>query len=268
MNKNVGFIGAGNMAGAMISGGLRSKIFFPEHIWVSAPSMTHLSSLQREYGVHITQDNREVASRCDILILAVKPHLIATVIEQVKDCVKEGTIVVSVAAGVTLAAMEERFGGAVHLARVMPNTPCMVGEGMSAVFPGRWITPEETEEVREIFAALGRAEVLDERLIDAVGAVSGSSPAYVFLFIEAMADAAVKGGMPRALAYRFGAQAVLGAAKMVLETGMHPGALKDMVCSPGGTTIEAIESLEKEGMRGAVLTAMEACMKKSAAMRE
>ena len=134
---------------------------------------------------------------------------------------------------------------------------------MSAVFPGRWVTPEETEEIRLIFAALGRAEVLDERLIDVVGAVSGSSPAYVYLFIEAMADAAVKGGMPRVQANRFAAQAVLGSAKMVLETGLHPGALKDMVCSPGGTTIEAVEALEQKGMRGAVFSAMNACMEKS-----
>ena len=253
MDKNIGFIGAGNMAGAMIGGLLRAKIFSPEQVWASAPSMAHLSSLQRDYQIHITADNQEVASHSNILVLAVKPYLIATVIEQIKGQIQPDAIVVSIAAGVT----------PVHLVRVMPNTPCMVGEGMSAVFPGRWVTPEETEEIRLIFAALGRAEVLDERLIDVVGAVSGSSPAYVYLFIEAMADAAVKGGMPRVQAYRFAAQAVLGSAKMVLETGLHPGALKDMVCSPGGTTIEAVEALEQKGMRGAVFSAMNACMEKS-----
>ena len=263
MEKNIGFIGAGNMAGAMIGGLLRAKIFSPEQVWASAPSMAHLSSLQRDYQIHITADNQEVASHSNILVLAVKPYLIATVIEQIKGQIQPDAIVVSIAAGVTLSAMDECFDGPVHLVRVMPNTPCMVGEGMSAVFPGRWVTPEETEEIRLIFAALGHAEVLDERLIDVVGAVSGSSPAYVYLFIEAMADAAVKGGMPRVQAYRFAAQAVLGSAKMVLETGLHPGALKDMVCSPGGTTIEAVEALEQKGMRGAVFSAMNACMEKS-----
>ncbi|MDD5921003.1 MAG: pyrroline-5-carboxylate reductase [Oscillospiraceae bacterium] len=266
MKGNIGFIGAGNMAGAIIRGVLQKKIFLPEQVWASAPSMTHLSSLQQDCQIHITPDNRETAAQSDILVLAVKPYLIAPVIEQIKDCVKPGAIVVSIAAGVTLAQMDESFEKPVHLVRVMPNTPCMVGEGMSAIFPGRWVTQDETEEVRSVFAALGRAEVLDERLIDVVGAVSGSSPAYVYLFIEAMADAAVKGGMPRAQAYQFAAQAVLGAAKMVLETGLHPGALKDMVCSPGGTTIEAIEVLEQKGMRGAVFAAMDACMEKSAKM--
>ncbi|MGN0625444.1 MAG: pyrroline-5-carboxylate reductase [Oscillospiraceae bacterium] len=266
LKGNIGFIGAGNMAGAIIRGVLQKKIFLPEQVWASAPSMTHLSSLQQDCQIHITPDNRETAAQSDILVLAVKPYLIASVIAQIKDCVKPGAIVVSIAAGVTLAQMDESFEKPVHLVRVMPNTPCMVGEGMSAIFPGRWVTQDETEEVRSIFAALGRAEVLDERLIDVVGAVSGSSPAYVYLFIEAMADAAVKGGMPRAQAYQFAAQAVLGAAKMVLETGLHPGALKDMVCSPGGTTIEAIEVLEQKGMRGAVFAAMDACMEKSAKM--
>lgn len=155
MEKNIGFIGAGNMAGAMIGGLLRAKIFSPEQVWASAPSMAHLSSLQRDYQIHITADNQEVASHSNILVLAVKPYLIATVIEQIKGQIQPDAIVVSIAAGVTLSAMDECFDGPVHLVRVMPNTPCMVGEGMSAVFPGRWVTPEETEEIRLIFAALG-----------------------------------------------------------------------------------------------------------------
>ncbi|MDD3193585.1 MAG: pyrroline-5-carboxylate reductase [Oscillospiraceae bacterium] len=266
MENSIGFIGAGNMAGAIIGGILRAKICLPEQVWASAPSMKHLSALQEKYQIHVTTDNREAAAQADILVLAVKPYLIESVIEQIKGQIRPGAIVVSIAAGVTLAQMDEGFDAPVHLVRVMPNTPCMVGEGMSAIFPGRWITPEETEEIRAIFSALGRAEVLEERLIDVVGAVSGSSPAYVYLFVEAMADAAVKGGMPRAQAYRFAAQAVLGSAKMVLETGLHPGVLKDMVCSPGGTTIEAIEVLEQKGMRGAVFAAMDACIEKSVRM--
>ncbi len=266
MEKTIGFLGAGNMAGAIIRGILQANVCRPDQVWAAAPTMTHLSSLQQEYGIHVTEDNLQVAQQSDILILAVKPHLIQGVISQVKDGIRDDAVVVSVAAGVSLAQMDEWFDRPVHLARVMPNTPCMVREGMSAVFPGRWITPEQTQEVRELFAALGQSEVLEEHLIDAVGAVSGSSPAFVYVFIEAMADAAVKGGMPRAQAYRFASQAVLGAAKMVRETGIHPGTLKDMVCSPGGTTIEGIEQLEQKGLRGAVFAAMDACMEKSRQM--
>lgn len=266
MEKTIGFIGAGNMAGAIIGGMIQTQFAAPSRIVVSAPTDTHLSKLQGMYGMAATHDNQEVARQADIVVLCVKPHQICEVIAQIKGTIQPDALVVSIAAGVRLERMEAAFGKPVHLARAMPNTPCLVGEGMTAIFPGRDLTPDQTEKVCQIFGSVGKVEVLDEGLADAVGAVSGSSPAYVYLFIEAMADAAVKGGMKRQQAYRFAAQAVLGAAKMVLETQSHPAALKDAVCSPGGSTIEAIEKLEQGGFRGAVFSAMDACMKKTAEM--
>lgn len=266
MANILGFIGAGNMAGAMIGGAIQSGRYQPEEIIVAAPTDKNLRHLQDGYGVLITNDNIKAAQAADILVLAVKPYLILQVAGQVKDFLKPGVVVISVAAGVTLAQLQAVLGGAT-LIRAMPNTPSLVLAGMTALFPGAGAGERDINLATELFSSFGLVEVLDEKLIDAVGAVSGSSPAYVFLFIEAMADGAVKGGMPRNLAYRFAAQAVLGAAKMVLETGEHPGKLKDMVCSPSGTTIEAIKTLEEKGLRGAVIDAMDSCMNRSRQMK-
>ena len=166
---------------------------------------------------------------------------------------------ISIATGKTLGWLEEHFGKPVKLVRTMPNTPAMVSRGMTAVCPNDCVSKEELEYVVSILKTIGETEVIPENLIDAVVAVSGSSPAYVFIMIEAMADAAVAEGMPRAQAYKFAAQAVYGSAKMVLETGRHPGELKDMVCSPAGTTIEAVRVLEKKGFRSALIESMKAC---------
>ena len=184
-------------------------------------------------------------------------------IPQIAPHVKSSCIIVSIAAGKTIAAIEKAFGKEIKLVRAMPNTPALVGEAMSALCVNAHITEAELSEVQAIFNSFGKAEVVPESLIDAVVGVSGSSPAYVYLFIEAMADAAVADGMPRAQAYKFAAQSVLGSAKMVLETGTHPGALKDAVCSPGGTTIEAVAVLEEKGLRNSVITAQRACVQKS-----
>ena len=172
-------------------------------------------------------------------------------------------MVVSIAAGQTLASITDLFGRQIKLVRSMPNTPALVGEAMSAVTPNEKISPEELQEVMAIFESFGKAEIVPETMMDAVVGVSGSSPAYVYMFIEAMADAAVADGMPRKQAYKFAAQSVLGAAKMVLETGEHPGVLKDAVCSPGGTTIAAVAELEKSGLRSSVIEAQRACVQKS-----
>lgn len=173
---------------------------------------------------------------------------------------------VSIAAGKSIDALSNAFGKEVKLIRIMPNTPALVGEGMSAISANEKVTEAEKEKVIEIFNSFGKCEEVSESLMDTVTAVSGSSPAYVFMFIEAMADAAVVGGMPRDKAYIFAAQAVLGSAKMVLDTKKHPGVLKDMVCSPAGTTIEAVSVLEEKGMRDAVISAMKVCMEKSKEM--
>ena len=261
---NIGFIGAGNMGSAIIGGILSNSIASPSEVIVSDKNETALSSLKEKYGVCTVSDNKECASKSEILFLCVKPNILYSVIDEIKNSVNEKTIIVSIAAGQSLEKMTAAFGkDEIKLIRVMPNTPALVGEGMSAVAPNGNITEEELKNVLYIFSSFGKAETVSENLMDTVTAVSGSSPAYVFMFIEAMADAAVAGGMTRDKAYTFAAQSVLGSAKMVLETNMHPGALKDMVCSPGGTTIEAVKVLEEEGLRNSVMKAMNACIEKS-----
>lgn len=264
--KKLGFIGCGNMAKAMIGGILKKEIVKAEEILVSAKTEASLLRAAADYGVCTTLDNRQVAREADVLILAVKPIFYEEVILQIKDLVDETKLVISIAPGKTLAWFANLFGKTVKLVRCMPNTPALAGEGMTGMCCNDAVTEEETAYVTRLLDSFGKTECVPERLMEVVGSVSGSSPAYVFLFIEAMADGAVADGMPRAQAYRFAAQAVLGSAKMVLETGKHPGELKDMVCSPGGTTIEAVRVLEEKGMRGAVMDAMRECVKKGRQM--
>lgn len=257
----IGFIGCGNMAKAMIGGIIKNKIANPEDIYGSNRKETDRASVHEQYGIHVTADNIEVTDHADILVIAVKPQYYEEVITQIKGHIREDQIVISIAPGKTLAWLADKFGTdkKVKIVRTMPNTPAMVGEGMTGVTPNEQLTEEEVKLVCDILSGFGKAEVINENLMDTVVAVSGSSPAYVFLFIEAMADAAVEQGMPRAQAYKFAAQAVMGSAKMVLETKKHPGELKDMVCSPAGTTIKAVRALEKAGLRSAVIEAMDAC---------
>ena len=211
-------------------------------------------------GINVTTDNVSVARSADVLFLAVKPQFFEEVIGQIKDEVSDNVIIVSIAPGKTLSWFDEVFGRKLKVIRTMPNTPAMVGEGMMGVCANAEVSNEDLKMVEDLCSGFSKTEVVDEKLMDVVTAVSGSSPAYVFMFIEAMADAAVAGGMPRQKAYKFAAQAVLGSAKMVLETGMHPGELKDMVCSPAGTTIQAVRVLEEKGMRSAVFEAMMKCL--------
>lgn len=264
--KTYGFIGCGNMAKAMIGGIVSTGLADGSCVYASNPSAPSLEEMNAAYGIRTSHDNTIPAKAADILVLSVKPHFYENVIAEIKDCISKHTIVVMIAAGQTLSVNEARFGRAVKLVRVMPNTPALVGEAMSAVTFNNQLTDEDKSAVLDMLRSFGKAEEVQESLMDAVTGVSGSSPAYVYLFIEAMADAAVLHGMPRAKAYTFAAQSVLGAAKMVLETGAHPGALKDNVCSPGGTTIEAVASLERSGLRAAVIDAVDACVKKSKEM--
>lgn len=259
----IGFIGNGNMGGAIIGGIIKNGIAAPESIYVSDVNEKGLNKTREKYGVNTSLDNKYVAKTADILILSVKPGVIYKVIDEIKGDVNESTLIISIAAGQSLEKLSAAFGREVKLVRVMPNTPALVGEGMSGITPNDRVLPEEKQTVLEIFASFGKAELVSEQLMDTVTAVSGSSPAYVFMLIEAMADAAVMGAMPRDKAYTFAAQAVLGSAKMVLETGKHPAELKDMVCSPGGTTIDAVAALEEGGMRSAVIKAMQVCIEKS-----
>ena len=218
--------------------------------------------MAQEFGIRTTLDNKEVA-KAEIVILAIKPIYCEGVIREIRDQIGENQIVVTIVAGRSLQWLSDTFGKPVKLIRTMPNTPALVGEAITALCPGELVTDEELEEVCSLFRGFGKAEVVGEHLMDAVVAVSGSSPAYVFMFIEAMADAAVAEGMPRVQAYQFAAQSVLGSAKMVLETGKHPGELKDMVCSPAGTTIAGVCKLEEKGFRSSVMECMKACADKS-----
>lgn len=263
MNKTIGFIGGGNMASAIIGGILNSGLAKKEQITATAKTEKTIASLKERFDITAFADNAKAARRSDILFLAVKPYLFREIISEIKDSTQPDSIIISIAAGQTIASMESAFAKEIKLIRAMPNTPALVGEAMSALCANRNITEEELEEVITIFNSFGKCEVVPESMMDTVIGVSGSSPAYVYMLMEAMADAAVADGMPRAQAYKFAAQSVLGAAKMVLETGTHPGVLKDNVCSPGGTTIEAVAVLEQKGLRNAVISAQRACVQKS-----
>ena len=262
----IGFIGCGNMGSAMIGGILKKGVFAKEEIIVSNLTEEGSRRSREKLGVVTTMDNCEVVKNARIVILAVKPQFYEEVIREVKAFLTPEHIVIGIAPGKTLGWLEEKCEQPLKVVRLMPNTPAQVGEGMTGVCINERVTEEDLQEVLTITNSFGRTEVVPERLMDAVGAVSGCSPAYVFMFIEAMADAAVAQGIPRKQAYQFAAQAVLGSAKMVLETGMHPGELKDMVCSPAGTTIEGVRTLEKQGFRSAVFEALQACSDKGKRM--
>ena len=260
MGVKISFIGCGNMGTAMLQGILASGQVQPEDVMISRRTVEALEAKKKEFGVQITTDNTTAAAFGDVLFLAVKPQFYEAVLAQVKDDVKPEAIVVSMAPGKTIEWLTERLGGVKKVIRMMPNTPCMVGEGMIGMCASESVCEEEVKLIQSLCSGFARTEVVAEHLMDVVTAVSGSSPAYVFLFLEAMADAAVAGGMPRAQAYTFAAQAVLGSAKMLLDTGKHPGELKDMVCSPAGTTIQAVRVLEEKGMRSSVIEAMMKCL--------
>lgn len=265
MNKKIGFIGCGNMAKAMIVSILKAELVEAKSIFASDGYKPALDDVSQRLGINTTMNNTEVVKEADVIFLAVKPNMYDKVMAEVAPF-GEGKIFVSIAPGKTLSYLEGGLGSDKKILRTMPNTPAMVGEGVTAICPNQNISEEDYAVLESIIGSFGTVERIEEKLFDAVVAVSGSSPAYVFMFIEAMADAAVLQGMARDKAYRFAAQAVLGSAKMVLETKKHPGELKDMVCSPGGTTIEAVAVLEDMGLRSAVIQAMNACFEKSGKM--
>lgn len=259
----LGFIGCGNMAQAIIKGVLKSGLYSKDQIVASDPSEKMRLVVAEECGIKVVKENTLVAEGTATIILAVKPMFISTVIPEIAPYISENKVVISIAAGKTITEMEELFGKAVKIIRTMPNTPALVGEGAAGICCNERVNSNELDRALSIFSSLGIAEVVTENLMNAITGLSGSSPAYAFMFIEAMADAAVADGIPRDMAYRFAAQTVMGSAKMVLETGKHPGELKDMVCSPAGTTIEAVRVLEEKGLRSAVIEAQKACVEKA-----
>lgn len=269
MQRIIGFIGFGNMGQAMVRGLIASKVISPNNIIASKKRMLldkDKEVLQNKYGIHITNDNRKVARESDYLILAIKPDTYGLVLEEIKDEIKANSLVIGIGAGISSSFLRDNLNPNTRYIRAMPNTPAMVGEGMSAISSVDKLTESQLEDILKIFTSFGKVEIIDESLMDAFTALCGSSPAYIYILIEAMADGGVKEGLPRAQAYTMAAQAVLGSAKMVLETGIHPAQLKDHVSSPGGTTIEAVASLEENGFRTAIIEAIGVCAEKSRKM--
>lgn len=257
----LGFIGAGNMGSAIIKGILEKGCVQPNEIYISRKH-PQLSCDMAQIGVHIMPDNKSLAEAVECVVLAVKPVYIPQVLNEVYDVLK-GKFVISIAAGYTYDMLREKLPESTRFIRVMPNTPLAVGEGMSLISALYTCTEEEFAFTKSIFESAGKVAVVEDHIYTPANGISGCGPAFVYAFIEAMADGGVRYGVPRALAYELAAQTLIGAAKMVLETGEHPGKLKDAVCSPGGTTIEGIYALEKGGMRAAVMDAIGATVEKN-----
>ncbi len=261
ITQKIGIIGCGNMGGAILSGALESGVFAPEQAYVydiSDAAMERAKAL----GVNLVGSDEEVCEKSDIILLAVKPQNTA---ETLALCGKalDGKAMMSIVAGITVERLQNMIDGTPRILRIMPNTPALVFEGAFALCSDNDFTPEELEASVAIYESIGVVEMIPEKLIDAVCGLSGGGPAYAAMFIEALADGGVKNGLPRATAYRLAAQTCLGTAKMILEKGIHPGQLKDMVTSPGGTTIEGCEALERGGMRYAVIDCINVATEKS-----
>ena len=263
MEQKIGFIGLGNMGSAILQGILATKIVPATQFYVYDVVENVAESYQQQFHVNALTSAKDVAKECDIVFLAVKPNNIADVLSEIQKELKKSTVIVSIAAGITIKTIEGYVGYEQKVVRVMPNTPALVNSAMSSITANAEVSEEELKQVKTLLDCVGLSEIVPEYQVHAVTGVSGSAPAFVFMFIEALADAAVKGGLPRKSAYKFAAQTVLGSAKLVLETGRHPGDLKDMVCSPNGTTIEGVQVLEAKGLRSAVFDAVDACINQS-----
>ena len=261
--KQVGFVGAGRMATALAQGLASSGFTPPERIIASDVSPQALERFAAETGAETARSNRDVLAAAEVVFLAVKPQQMAEVLAELRDSVTPEHLVISIAAGIPLSTLTSAFGDRCRAVRVMPNTPCLIGAGASAFALGGAATPEDGELVEGMLSTVGLAVAVPESLLDAVTGLSGSGPAYVYQMIEAMSDGGVRVGLPRDVATRLAAQTVLGAARMVLETGEHPGVLKDAVTSPGGTTIAGLHALERGGLRGCVMDAVESATLRS-----
>jgi pyrroline-5-carboxylate reductase len=262
--KRLGFLGAGNMAGALIKGLLHGKVLPPERVAASDVKPERLEQLRALHGIVTTTDNHRLAAECDVLVLSVKPQTIDKVLTDIRGDIRPDHLVISVAAGVPIEALEGRLPGGVRIVRAMPNTPATVQAGATAISGGAHAHEDDLRIARELFEAVGRVVVLDESLLDAVTGLSGSGPAYVMLIIEALADGGVKVGLHRDTALLLAAQTVFGSAQLLLETGEHPGRLKDMVTSPGGTAIAGLHTLESGGLRKTLMDAVETASKRAA----
>ena len=257
----IGFIGMGNMGYAMLKGALSS--ISPENVGVTDRSFDKAESIAQETGVRHFESNADCVKNCKYVVFSIKPQVYENVVDEIREYVDDSKIIISLAPNVSIEMLNGMFGKNVRVVRLMPNTPALVGEGMTGYcYDDALFNEEEKTFLADLFNSFGKAVKVSEKIMSAVVCASGSSPAYVFMFIEALADSVVKYGMSRDDAYTFVAQTVLGSAKMVLESGEHPGVLKDRVCSPGGTTIRAVEKLEECGLRNALFKATEACYNK------
>ena len=266
MNK-IGFIGVGNMGYAMIKGLLSYKN--KEEILFNDKSEERVKWLNNNLDIKAINSNKELVNSTKYIVLAIKPQDYFLVLKDIKDVISNEHILISIAPGISIANIKNIIGEDTRIIRAMPNTPALVGEGMSVIsFSNDSFTRIERDEIFKIFYSFGEVEEIEERLMNSVVPISGSSPAYVFMMIEAMADSGVLAGLPRKLSYKLAAQAVLGSAKMILETQDHPAKLKDAVCYPGGTTIEAVAVLEKLAFRSSIIEAMKACLDKTNQMNQ
>lgn len=260
-SKKLGFLGGGNMAEAMIKGMLSAGFVESKNIFVSDVMQSRQEFLHSEYKIKVTGDNRDIAAKCDILILAVKPQVVKKVLEEIHDLVDASKLIVSVVAGVAIITIEEVLRSGqdknISIVRTMPNTPALVQEGVTAIASGTHVSKTDIKVSHRLFEAVGKTVDVDESNMDAVTGLSGSGPAYIFMIIEALSDAGVKMGLSRDVANTLTVQTVLGAAKLARESGKHPGELKDMVTSPGGTTISGLHALEAGGLRNTLIDAVE-----------
>jgi pyrroline-5-carboxylate reductase len=267
-SRKIAMLGAGNMAGALIRGMIASSTVTPEQIRASDIRKERLEELATEHGIETSTDNVALVKWANVVVLAVKPQVIDRVLGEVGSHIEPGTLVVSIAAGVPIGALESRLNSGVSVIRAMPNTPAIVLSGATGIAPGAHATDDDVQTARTLFDAVGRTVVLDESLIDAVTGLSGSGPAYVMLMIEALADGGVKVGLHRDTALLLAAQTVYGSAKLLLETGEHPGRLKDMVTSPGGTAIAGLHTLESGGLRRTLIDAVDTATRRAIELGE
>lgn len=266
--KKIAFLGTGNMAEAMVKGLLAAGKASAESLICAEPREERREEIKRRFGVHVTGDNRAAAAQADLVVISVKPQIIGALLEEIAPAIDARKLVISIAAGVPISAIAQKLGAGVRIVRTMPNTPALVLAGATALARGPHATDADLEQAVSLFEAVGVTVVVEEHHLDAVTGLSGSGPAFVFMAIEALADGGVKVGLARPIALRLAAQAVLGSAKLVLETGEHPGRLKDQVTSPGGTSIAGIHALESGGFRAALIAAVEAAAKRSRELGE
>ncbi|KPJ58252.1 MAG: hypothetical protein AMJ42_03610 [Deltaproteobacteria bacterium DG_8] len=263
IKDKIGFIGVGNMGEALIRGILKAKLLSPQNVYASDIRESRLQQLQRDCGITTFKYNKEIALKTRIIVLAVKPQNMEEVLKEIAPVVNKKHLIISIAAGISTSYISRHFNNEIPIIRVMPNTPALIQEGASALAKGKDVTENDLENAQKLFVSVGKTVVVDESLMDAVTGLSGSGPAYFFLFIEALTDAGVKVGLPRSVALLLSTQTCLGAARMIFETGEHPAKLRDIVTSPGGTTLSGLNAMEKGNLRKIIMDAVESATRRS-----